>query len=74
MNLCANDNVNFHSARGPRAVLGGSPKSSFTFFVRFWREKVWGTRFSASRRKLHASGVRPLCGCTALDFDFGVRV
>ena len=61
------------SARGPRAGLGGSPKPSFTFFVRFWREKVCGTGFSASRRKPHASGVRSLCGCAALDFDFGIR-
>ena len=22
----------------------------------------------------HASGVRSLCGCAALDFDFGIRV
>jgi hypothetical protein len=61
------------SARGPRAGLGGSPKPSFTFFVQFWREKVCGTRFSASRRKPHASGVRSPSGCAPLDFDFGIR-
>jgi hypothetical protein len=61
-----------HAARVP--VWAARPNLRLTFFVRFWREKVCGTRFSASRRKPHASGVRSLCDCAALDFDFGIRV
>jgi hypothetical protein len=61
-----------HAARMP--VWAARPNLRLTFFVRFGREKVWGTRFSASRRKPHTSGVRSPCGCAALDFDFGVRV
>gem|GEM_PF-2560357 len=61
-----------HAARVP--VWAARPNLRLTFFVRYWREKVCGTRFSASRRKLHASGVRSLCDCAALDFDFGIRV
>jgi hypothetical protein len=61
-----------HAARVP--VWAARPNLRLTFFVRFWREKVCGTRFSASRRKPHTSGVRSPCGCAALDFDFGVRV
>ena len=61
-----------HAARVP--VGAARPNLRLTFFGRFWREKVRGTRFSASRRKPHASGVRSLCDCAALDFDFGIRV
>jgi len=55
-----------HAARAP--VWAARPNLRLTFFVRFWRAKVWGTRFSAGRRKPHASGVRSPCGCAALDF------
>jgi len=55
-----------HAARVP--VWAARQNLRLTFFVRFWREKVCGTRFSASRRKPHASGVRSPCGCAALDF------
>ena len=61
-----------HAARVP--VGAARPNLCLTFFVRFWREKVCGTGFSASRRKPHASGVRFLCGCAVFDFDFGIRV
>ncbi len=50
------------SARGPRAGLGGPPKPSFPSLPLPPREKVSGTRFSAGRRKQHASGVRSPAG------------
>ena len=69
-----NSEMEVGGARGPRAGWAARPNLRLTFFVRFWREKVWGTGFSASRRKPHASGVRSPCGCAILDFDFGCRV
>ena len=46
------------SACGPRAGLGGPPKPSIPSLHFLPRDEVCGTKFSAGRRKQHASGGR----------------
>ena len=59
----------------PACKIGRSAQSLVSQFLPlFSREKVSGTKFSASRRKQHASGVRSPRGCTVRRRCFAVRV